>query len=93
MLSIPRDLAVTIHCPARTGIVPYTDKINAAYSRCGPSGSVLTVSGVTGLPINYLIIESLNKFHELEAAHAEQSKGALYLSPGAQPVHDTSAHP
>jgi LCP family protein required for cell wall assembly len=55
MLSLPRDLAVTIECPPNSGVLPYTDKINAAYSRCGPSGSLLTVSAVTGLHINYLI--------------------------------------
>ena len=49
LLSIPRDLSATIHCPSNTGVAPYTAKINAAYSRCGPSGSLLTVTALTGL--------------------------------------------
>ncbi len=65
MLSLPRDLAVTIDCPSNTGIAPYTDKINAAYSRCGPSGSILTVSAVTGLKINYLITVNFRGFKKV----------------------------
>jgi LCP family protein required for cell wall assembly len=65
MLSLPRDLAVTIQCPKNSGIGPYTDKINAAYSRCGPSGSLLTVSAVTGLPINYLITVNFRGFKKV----------------------------
>jgi LCP family protein required for cell wall assembly len=56
MLSLPRDLAVTIHGPPNCRYAaPHVEKINAAYSECGPSGSLLTVSAATGLPINYLI--------------------------------------
>jgi LCP family protein required for cell wall assembly len=65
MLSLPRDLAVTIECPKNTGIAPYTDKINAAYSRCGPVGSLLTVSQLTGLPINYLIRVNFTGFKKV----------------------------
>jgi LCP family protein required for cell wall assembly len=65
MLSLPRDLAVTIECPPKSGIAPYTDKINAAYSRCGPSGSLLTVSAVTGLHINYLVRVNFTGFKKV----------------------------
>jgi tetratricopeptide (TPR) repeat protein len=37
--------------------------------------------------------EELKKFHELQAAHEEQNKGAVYLSPHAQPRHDTYGRP
>jgi len=65
MLSLPRDLAVTIECPTKSGIAPYTDKINAAYSRCGPSGSLLTVQAVTGLKVNYLITVNFAGFKKV----------------------------
>jgi LCP family protein required for cell wall assembly len=52
LLSFPRDMQVQIHCP---GVVPYTDKINAAYARCGAQGSLQTIRALTGLDINYLI--------------------------------------
>lgn len=62
MLSFPRDLDVTLHCP---GITPYTDKINAAYSRCGPLGSLGTVEALTSLPINYLITVDFRGFKKV----------------------------
>lgn len=62
MLSFPRDMLVTIHCPGRT---PYQDKINAAYSYCGPKGTVQTVKALTGLPINYLITVNFTSFKEI----------------------------
>jgi LCP family protein required for cell wall assembly len=52
MLSFPRDLNVEIHCP---GHGTFVAKINAAYSTCGPVGSLETVKALTGVPINYLI--------------------------------------
>ena len=52
LLSLPRDLRVAIHCP---GQPIWFAKINAAYSQCGPTGSVETVKALTGVPINYLI--------------------------------------
>jgi LCP family protein required for cell wall assembly len=62
MLSFPRDLGVQIHCP---GITPYTDKINAAYSRCGALGSLGTVEALTHLPINYLITVDFRGFKKV----------------------------
>jgi LCP family protein required for cell wall assembly len=62
MLSLPRDLDVTIHCP---GVSTYTDKINAAYSRCGPIGSLGTVEALTHLPVNYLITVDFRGFKKV----------------------------
>jgi LCP family protein required for cell wall assembly len=61
-LSFPRDLEVQIHCP---GITPYTDKINAAYSRCGAFGSLATVEALTHLPVNYLITVDFRGFKKV----------------------------
>jgi LCP family protein required for cell wall assembly len=52
LLSFPRDMQVEINCP---GVAPYVDRINAAYARCGPQGSLRTIKALTGLDINYLI--------------------------------------
>ena len=62
MLSFPRDLEVPIYCGA-TPIV--TDRINSAYSRCGPKGSLLTIKHLTGLPVNYLITVNFHGFKEV----------------------------
>jgi LCP family protein required for cell wall assembly len=61
MLSFPRDLIVPIRCPdGRTA----TDRINAAYSYCGPEGSLETVRQLTGLPIHFLIGVNFDGFRE-----------------------------
>ncbi len=52
MLSLPRDLRVAIHCP---GQPIWFAKINAAYSACGPTGSLETIKALTGISVNYLI--------------------------------------
>ena len=62
LLSFPRDMLVTIHCPGET---PYQDKINAAYSDCGSKGTLQTVKALTGLPINYLITVNFTGFKEI----------------------------
>jgi LCP family protein required for cell wall assembly len=62
LLSFPRDLDVPIYC----GATPSgTDRINSAYSRCGPKGTVLTVRHLTGLPINYLITVNFHGFKQV----------------------------
>jgi LCP family protein required for cell wall assembly len=61
MLSFPRDLIVPIRCPdGRTA----TDRINAAYSYCGPEGSLETVRQLTGLPIHFLVGVNFDGFRE-----------------------------
>jgi LCP family protein required for cell wall assembly len=62
LLSFPRDLHVPIYC----GSVPVaTDRINSAYGRCGPKGSLLTMKKLTGVPINYLITVNFHGFKEV----------------------------
>lgn len=62
LLSFPRDLLVQIHCPR---VVPYTDRINAAYAKCGPQGTLDTVRALTGLDVNYLITVNFLGFVKL----------------------------
>jgi LCP family protein required for cell wall assembly len=70
LLSFPRDLDVPIYCPrSKTDNDGYVasslDRINSAYSRCGETGTVLTVKHLTGLPINYLITVNFHGFKEV----------------------------
>ncbi len=60
MLSFPRDLVVPIQCP---GWGP--DRINQAYSACGPGGTLETVRSLTGLPIHYLIEVNFRAFRQI----------------------------
>jgi LCP family protein required for cell wall assembly len=62
LLSFPRDMRVEIRCPGRTG---FFDKINAAYSYCGPQGSLQTVRALTGVQINYLITVNFRGFRQI----------------------------
>ncbi|HET7127976.1 MAG TPA: LCP family protein [Gaiellaceae bacterium] len=70
LLSFPRDLDVPIYCPrSKTDTDGYVAssiaRINSAYSRCGETGTVLTVKHLTGLPINYLITVNFHGFKEV----------------------------
>jgi LCP family protein required for cell wall assembly len=62
LLSFPRDLIVTVKCPGRPD---GRDRINAAYSACGALGSLETVRGLTGLPINYFVTVNFRGFMQL----------------------------
>jgi LCP family protein required for cell wall assembly len=62
LLSFPRDLSVPIYCGATPSA---TDRINSAYSRCGPKGTLLTVKKLTGLPVNYLITVNFHGFKQV----------------------------
>jgi LCP family protein required for cell wall assembly len=62
LLSFPRDMRVEIRCPGRT---PFFDKINAAYSYCGPQGSLQTVRALTGVDINYLMTVNFRGFRQI----------------------------
>jgi LCP family protein required for cell wall assembly len=62
LLSFPRDMRVEIRCPGRT---PFFDKINAAYSYCGPEGSLDTVKALTGVDINYLMTVNFRGFRQI----------------------------
>ncbi len=57
-LSIPRDLRVEI--PGRD-----LDKVNAAYAYGGPTLAIRTVEGLTGIPINHVVVVTLLRFKEL----------------------------
>jgi LCP family protein required for cell wall assembly len=60
LLSFPRDLEVPIYCArGPRGVV---DRINSAWSRCGPSGTVATVSALTHITPNYLITINFRGF-------------------------------
>src|SRR6476469_9366367 len=70
LLSFPRDLQVPIYCGASPSdssghVVSSLDRINSAYGRCGPKGSLLTVRHLTGLPVNYLITVNFHGFKEV----------------------------
>jgi len=62
LLSIPRDVEAQIRCPGKT---PYSGKINSAFSYCGAQGTLQTVRGLTGLPINYLITVDFHGFKQI----------------------------
>jgi LCP family protein required for cell wall assembly len=62
LLSFPRDMRVQIQCPGKS---PFSDKINAAYSYCGPQGALNTVKALTGVPINYLITVNFRGFRQI----------------------------
>lgn len=62
LLSFPRDLRTEIYCPGRA---VYRDKINAAYSACGSSGTLETIRQLTGVKVNYLITVNFRGFRQL----------------------------
>ena len=53
MMSFPRDLVVPI--PGCAGQLPFSGRINEAYTYCGPRGTLKTVKDLTHIPINYII--------------------------------------
>ncbi len=60
VLSFPRDLDVPIYCNMTSAYT--TDRINAAWSDCGPQGTLDTVQKLTGIPVNYLITLDFHGF-------------------------------
>jgi len=62
LLSFPRDMLVQIDCP---GQAPTVGKLTWAYAYCGPQGSLRTIKGLTGLPINYLITVNFRGFRQI----------------------------
>jgi LCP family protein required for cell wall assembly len=63
LLSFPRDLNVAIYCNSTSAYT--TDRINAAWTDCGPKGTVDTVQKLTGIPINYLITLDFHGFKQI----------------------------
>jgi LCP family protein required for cell wall assembly len=60
LFSFPRDLVVPIYCNSTT--IYTTDRINSAWSTCGPRGTLDTVQKLTGIPVNYLITLDFHGF-------------------------------
>ena len=58
MMSIPRELAVTIYPPGRP---PYTNRLNSAYTY-GIGTLVSTIKRVLGLDVNHVIVTTFGKF-------------------------------
>ena len=63
MLSFPRDLVVDIPCRGQT----YRQSLNAAYTLCGPQGTLRAVQSLTDLPIHYLITVNFRGFKQVVA--------------------------
>ena len=61
LFSFPRDLVVPIYCHDQTTPIA-TDRINSAWSSCGPTGTLNTVEKLTGIPVNYLITIDFHGF-------------------------------
>ena len=61
-LSFPRDLVVEVRCPNGGRSI---DRINAAYSYCGPEGTLETVRALTNLPIHYIITVDFEGFRKV----------------------------
>ncbi|HEY5059506.1 MAG TPA: LCP family protein [Gaiellaceae bacterium] len=61
MMSFPRDLVVPIYCKDTTSAIT-TDRINTAFTSCGPVGTLNTVEKLAGIPINYLITVDFHGF-------------------------------
>jgi LCP family protein required for cell wall assembly len=63
MMSFPRDLVVNI--PGCKGQLPFSGRINEAYTYCGPQGTLRTVKELTGISINYIITVNFVGFREI----------------------------
>ena len=60
--SFPRDLVVEVKCPDGRSAI---DRINAAYSYCGPKGTLETVRSLTGLDFHYIITVNFDGFRKV----------------------------
>jgi LCP family protein required for cell wall assembly len=60
MMSIPRELQVTIHPPGRAA---YTNRINSAFTFGIPT-LVSTIKHVTGLAINHVVVITFTRFEQ-----------------------------
>jgi LCP family protein required for cell wall assembly len=71
MLSIPRELQVTIYPP---GALPVTNRINAAYTIGGIQLMTETIKHVLGIPVNHVFVVTFPKFKR-----AVDEMGCVYL--------------
>ena len=83
MLSFPRDLVVQI--PGCKGQLPFTGRINEAYTYCGPRGTLKTVKDITGIPINYIITVNFIGFRDIV-----DNLGGVYLDVDHRYFNDNS---
>jgi LCP family protein required for cell wall assembly len=83
MLSFPRDLSVEI--PACKGNLPFTGRINEAFTACGPRGTLKTVKKLTGVPINYLITVNFQGFRKIV-----NQLGGVYMDVDRRYFNDNS---
>ena len=63
MLSFPRDLVVDI--PGCRRQPAFRDRINEAFTVCGPRGTVETIKKLTGVPVNYMVTVNFQAFIEI----------------------------
>ena len=61
LFSFPRDLVVPIYCKDQSTVYT-TDRINTAFTTCGPTGTLNTVEKLTGIDVNYLITIDFHGF-------------------------------
>jgi LCP family protein required for cell wall assembly len=61
-LSFPRDLIVPIVCP---GHARFYERLNYAFTTCGPRGTVETIKALTGVSINYLVVVDFHAFKDV----------------------------
>ena len=83
MLSFPRDLVVNI--PGCKGQLPFTGRINEAYTYCGPRGTLKTVKELTHIPINYIVTVNFRGFREIV-----DQLGGVYLDVDRRYFNDNS---
>jgi len=90
LLSFPRDLIVTVKCP---GQPDRRDRINSAFSACGPVGTLLTVRALTGVPINYFITVNFRGFMRLSHWRVRVPRPVVAIRPDTPDVTPTSPPP
>jgi LCP family protein required for cell wall assembly len=61
-LSFPRDLIVPIVCPDHPR---FYERLNYAFTTCGPRGTVQTIKALTGVSINYLVVVDFRAFKDV----------------------------
>jgi LCP family protein required for cell wall assembly len=61
LFSFPRDLVVPIYCKDQSTVYT-TDRINTAFTTCGPTGTLNTVEKLTGVDVNYLVTIDFHGF-------------------------------
>ena len=84
LLSFPRDLVVPIYCNPTTPTT--TDRINTAWTICGPRGTLDTVEKLTGITVNYLITVNFHGFkllvNKLQGVYADVDRRYLNTQGG-----------